>query len=382
MIRTSQPGWNEGAITLNTSRSRRRTRFRTTAPPRRLPVARPNRVVSRSFGGSGPRGAGGTARSHRPGAPGSPSDGRASRAAAPWLRARWSGRQPLATARPTRGDDPSTAGGPHPGAEAVLLGAMALLGLVGLLHRGCARSSPSGLGDCGSRPLEAHERAGRSEALGAFDVPGIIGTGLGRVSNSVGRAGNEPRGAAERRLGTTRGEGRWAVLGRSRPSSAGSAPVGVSTRSDGHATILPRSIGPNRAGSPCEGPAAGAILRGPPAPGRPKAASGTFRGAPGGGRSPARPARRARPCHGSPSARPCHRIASNHPSNHPQVKRIEWTRSKSGGRPSESSRSRCRRPTTRRGCATPSSSTSTTTGSGSPSRTASPRTGWTPVTDR
>src|SRR6185436_2461262 len=30
MIRTSQPGWNEGAIALSTSRSRRRTRFRTT----------------------------------------------------------------------------------------------------------------------------------------------------------------------------------------------------------------------------------------------------------------------------------------------------------------------------------------------------------------
>jgi hypothetical protein len=28
----------------------------------------------------------------------------------------------------------------------VLLGAVALLGLVGLLHRACARSSPSGLG--------------------------------------------------------------------------------------------------------------------------------------------------------------------------------------------------------------------------------------------
>jgi hypothetical protein len=47
-IRTSQPGWNEGAIALSTSRSRRRTRLRTTAPPSFRPVARPNRVVSRS----------------------------------------------------------------------------------------------------------------------------------------------------------------------------------------------------------------------------------------------------------------------------------------------------------------------------------------------
>jgi hypothetical protein len=48
MMRTSQPGWNEGAIALSTSRRRRRTRFRTTAPPSLRPVDNPNRVVSRS----------------------------------------------------------------------------------------------------------------------------------------------------------------------------------------------------------------------------------------------------------------------------------------------------------------------------------------------
>src|SRR5262245_23379601 len=48
MMRTSQPGWNEGAITLSASRSRRLTRFRTTAPPSFRPVDRPKRVVSRS----------------------------------------------------------------------------------------------------------------------------------------------------------------------------------------------------------------------------------------------------------------------------------------------------------------------------------------------
>ena len=48
MMRTSQPGWNEGAITLSASRSRRRTRLRTTAPPRFRPVDSPKRVVSRS----------------------------------------------------------------------------------------------------------------------------------------------------------------------------------------------------------------------------------------------------------------------------------------------------------------------------------------------
>ena len=48
MIRTSQPGWNEGAIALSASRRRRRTRFRITAPPSFRPVDNPNLVVSRS----------------------------------------------------------------------------------------------------------------------------------------------------------------------------------------------------------------------------------------------------------------------------------------------------------------------------------------------
>ena len=48
MIRTSQPGWNEGAITLSASRSRLRTLFRTTAPPSLRPVESPKRVSSRS----------------------------------------------------------------------------------------------------------------------------------------------------------------------------------------------------------------------------------------------------------------------------------------------------------------------------------------------
>jgi hypothetical protein len=48
MIRTSHPGWNEGAIALSICRSLRRTRLRTTAPPSFRPVDRPNRVVSRS----------------------------------------------------------------------------------------------------------------------------------------------------------------------------------------------------------------------------------------------------------------------------------------------------------------------------------------------
>src|SRR6478609_6842266 len=114
MMRTSQPGWNEGAITLSASRSRRRTRLRTTAPP----------------------------------------GGRASRAAACSSRARRSGCQPLSTASPTGCQDAPAPGRPHPGTEAVLLGAVALLRLIGLLHLGCPGSSPTGLGDGLSLPPE------------------------------------------------------------------------------------------------------------------------------------------------------------------------------------------------------------------------------------
>jgi len=49
MIRTSQPGWNEGAITLSASRILLRTLFRTTAPPSLRPVDRPKRVSSSPF---------------------------------------------------------------------------------------------------------------------------------------------------------------------------------------------------------------------------------------------------------------------------------------------------------------------------------------------
>ena len=48
MIRTSHPVSNESSIERSASRSRRLTRLRVTALPIRRPVARPNRVLSRS----------------------------------------------------------------------------------------------------------------------------------------------------------------------------------------------------------------------------------------------------------------------------------------------------------------------------------------------
>ena len=87
-------------------------------------------------------------------------------------RARSSGRQPLSTTCPSCCDHAPTTGSPHPGAEAVFLGAVALLGLVGPLHRDCPGSSSSGLGRRSCRPLKARKRAGRQKARGASSSGG------------------------------------------------------------------------------------------------------------------------------------------------------------------------------------------------------------------
>ena len=139
MMRTSQPGWNEGAITLSASRMRRRTRFRMTAPPSRLPVASPNRVWSRSFRTNRP-----TSRGWRPRDAALRQPGEVARAGehdepqrvvtAPVGQAE-SCFRPLARRR--REHSPP-ARRLHAGAEAVLLGAMSLLGLkCRLAHRDC-----------------------------------------------------------------------------------------------------------------------------------------------------------------------------------------------------------------------------------------------------
>ena len=116
-------------------------------PPGRGPVRSPGRTAWSRDRSEGPwwRGAGASESRRVPGLPRSPAGGRASRAAAEG-RARSSDRQAFATACPACGQDAASARRLHPGAEAVLLGAVALLGLVGLLHRACAGSSPSGLG--------------------------------------------------------------------------------------------------------------------------------------------------------------------------------------------------------------------------------------------
>ena len=135
-----------------------------------------------------------------PGSPRSPADERASRAAAGWSRARSSGRQSLSTAGPPGGDDAAAARRPHPGAEAVLLGAMALLGLVGLLHRACARSSPLGLGST-SDPERHANAPGARERVGAFVVRRMIGRARSGCQTSRGRPDAAPEAASAARRG-------------------------------------------------------------------------------------------------------------------------------------------------------------------------------------
>ena len=75
-------------------------------------------------------------------------------------RDRWSGRQSLPTPSSPRSQDPASRGRLHAGAKAVLLGTMALLGLVRLLHPGGpAILSIRPRGRSLRLPLEARKRA-------------------------------------------------------------------------------------------------------------------------------------------------------------------------------------------------------------------------------
>ena len=121
----------------------------------------------------------------------------------------------------------------------MLLGAVALLGLIGLLgHRGGPGSSPSGLGDGLSLPLKARKRAWRPKAHGASSSPDDR-PGSRRVSNLPDRPCCEAL----------------------RPGVAGLPGPGPAAAS-GHVAILPGGI----AEPPCGPPPAGAILSGPSAP--------------------------------------------------------------------------------------------------------------------
>ena len=145
MIRTSQPGWNEGAITLSASRSRLRTLFRTTAPPSLRPVDMPKRVSSRSV-----RRTRTTSRDRDLTVPSPCSAAKSSGLESITSRGElW----PRSVVRPSASCDRERGGRPKPGDPRWsssgrgnrVLCAMPLLGLKGLLHRKVC-FSPFGLG--------------------------------------------------------------------------------------------------------------------------------------------------------------------------------------------------------------------------------------------
>ena len=254
-----------------------------------------------------------------------------------------SGRQLLPASCAASGEHPTAPGGLHPGAEAVLLGAMALLRLVGLLHRVSWSSTVRPQGFRSFRPQKARKRAARTEARGA-STPGDYRKVPFGVSN----------------------EGCREALRRGPDATAAGRPS--------YTPWEYRGLG---AGLPCGAGPGGATMRRP-----------TVAGTPAGnpGRTPG-PPRSARPAcwetlHLSIElvrvrfAVPGTGRRASPPGRAPGSSRsVRWIHDTSGARPSGSSRSPSRRPTSRRGCGTPRWSRWTTPGSGSPSRTGSRRTG-------
>ena len=278
MIRTSQPGWNDGAKARRISRSLRRTRLRTTAPPSLRPVDRPNLVVSRpvrrkrtaksgwdrtmpspwsarkSLGRESTTSRGavcprspvrpsavcGRARGVRPGSDGrrGSASGRGSRA--PWL------------------DDASWAG------RSASSGLCAILSIRPRVRR-CYR------------PLEARERAGRTRALGASDVRADYGTGR-EGCQTFGELRHRPDRPAPAAVGRVTA---WSILRPTHGYSQGVSPEScrIALRGPDGRCYPSRAVGAGKRG--------GSLWR-------------TSGGAPGADRRRPARARRYDPRHGSP----------------------------------------------------------------------------------
>jgi hypothetical protein len=117
----------------------------------------------------------------------------------------------------------------------MLLGAVALLGLIGLLHQDCPGSSPSGLGDGLSLPPRGTQTRLAPESARRVVVRRMIGRVLEGCQTS------------------------WIGLA---PGHRTATRAGVPSPSIGHTPIPPGSI----AESPCGARSGGAILSGPSAP--------------------------------------------------------------------------------------------------------------------
>jgi hypothetical protein len=154
-------------------------------------------------------------------------------------RDRWSGRQSLPTPSSPRSQDPASRGRLHAGAKAVLLGSMALLGLVRLLGQGGpAILSVRPRGRTLRLPLEARKRAGAPRDTWRVVVRRMIGR-LRSGCQTCDTAGD----AAETAADVVRPDRRGGLVGR-------------------FARIPPGSMRE----SPCDAILAGAILCGPSAP--------------------------------------------------------------------------------------------------------------------
>ncbi len=176
MMRMSQPGWNDDAIARSSSRSRRRTRFRMTAPPRRLPVAKPNRVVARSLRTKRPTSRG-CVLTTPPSASLAKSPGRESMTSRSGLWLRPSVRPtaacgPLRAARRARADRPASSSGR--GTRALWRDAASSVE-TSACPSGLSVILSISLGRRMLRPLEARKRAERPKARRRVFVPGMIG---------------------------------------------------------------------------------------------------------------------------------------------------------------------------------------------------------------
>ena len=158
-------------------------------------------------------------------------------------------------------------------------------------------------------------------SAGRVDVPAIIGTApMGCQTPSAGATRHPTKASSWRSapvlLAGARGGPDGAIL------TPGQRWIGTSGRPR---TDTPQEYPTNPAGTSCGPPRAGAILRGPPAPGSTVATSGTLRRSPWSGPPPAREARRTSSAPRFPRARTLV-AATRQPSTSEPLGHVEYGR--------------------------------------------------------